>query len=30
MNEVGGNGWGTLLVGLVTAIAAGCPGGTCH
>ena len=24
MNEVGGNGWGTLLVGLVVAIAAGC------
>jgi ribose transport system permease protein len=27
MNEVGGNGWGTLLVGLVTAIAAGCAWG---
>ena len=27
MTEVGGNGWGTLLVGLVVAIAAGCAWG---
>jgi ribose transport system permease protein len=28
MNSVGGNGWGTLLIGLVVALAAGCAWGT--